>query len=64
MPRKRGRGRPPDLERRRLAAALRARGLSLTEIGQQLGISRQGASYLVNPRDRATRRRKQNARSG
>jgi hypothetical protein len=47
MPRKRGRGRPPDLERRRLAAALRAQGLTFAEVGRRLGITRQAAMHLV-----------------
>jgi DNA-binding CsgD family transcriptional regulator len=40
-------GRLPNLERRRLAAALRARGLTFAEIGRRLGITRQAATHLV-----------------
>src|SRR6516225_2378642 len=47
MARKRGRGRPPDLERRRVAAELRAQGLTFAEIGRRLGITRQAAMHLV-----------------
>jgi hypothetical protein len=41
------RGRPARPERRRWAARLRAQGLSLSEIGQQLGVSRQAAWQLL-----------------
>jgi hypothetical protein len=58
MPRKRGRGRPPDLEGRRLAAALRALGLSFEEIGRRLGMTRQAAWHLVEGHKRRTRRGK------
>ena len=40
-------GRPPNLERRRQAAALREQGLTLAEVGRELGISRQAAEQLV-----------------
>jgi DNA-binding XRE family transcriptional regulator len=42
-----GSGRKPDLARRRKAAALRARGLSFTEIGRRLGASCQGVRYML-----------------
>jgi transcriptional regulator with XRE-family HTH domain len=41
------RGRPPDVGRRRQAAELRARGLSLAEVGRRLGISKQAAHQLL-----------------
>jgi transcriptional regulator with XRE-family HTH domain len=43
------RGRPADLERRRLAAELRARGLSLAEVGRRLGVTKQAADQLLRP---------------
>ena len=58
MPGKRGSGRAPDLARRRLAAALRAQGLTFTEIGRRLGITHQGARHLVEAHKRDTRRGK------
>jgi hypothetical protein len=45
-PARRG-GRRPDPGRRRLAARLRAAGLTLAEVGQRLGVSRQAAFKLV-----------------
>jgi DNA-binding IscR family transcriptional regulator/DNA-binding XRE family transcriptional regulator len=42
------RGRPPDHARRQRAANLRARGLTLAEIGRQLGVSRQAVFALIN----------------
>jgi hypothetical protein len=47
-------GRKPDLERRRLAAALRAKGLNFTAIGERLGIARQSAANLVKAHNRCT----------
>ena len=41
------RGLLPDQAKRRRAARLRARGLTLAEIGRRLGVSRQGAAHLV-----------------
>jgi hypothetical protein len=52
------RGRRPDLERRRWAAALRAQGLTFIEIGRRLGITHQGARHLVEAHQRGTRRGK------
>jgi hypothetical protein len=40
-------GRKPDLNRRRLAAALHAQGLTFAEVGRRLGITRQAAMHLV-----------------
>ena len=48
------RGRKPDLERRRRAAELRAQGLTFTEVGRRLGVTRQAAQSLVRPRLAAT----------
>jgi DNA-binding XRE family transcriptional regulator len=42
-------GRKPNQERRRKAEWLRARGLNLTEVGRQLGTTRQGAYALFRP---------------
>ena len=45
-----GSGRPPrkpDLKRRRLALKLRAQGLTIQQIGERLGISREGARRLL-----------------
>jgi hypothetical protein len=58
MSRTGGRGRLPDLERRRVAAALRAQGLTFAEIGRRLGITHQGAWHLVEAHKRGTRRGK------
>jgi hypothetical protein len=44
------RGRKPDDARRSAVAALRARGLSFTEIGNRLGITRQCAQQLLQAR--------------
>jgi hypothetical protein len=41
------RGRKPDDARRRAVAALRAQGLRFTEIGTNLGITRQCAQQLL-----------------
>jgi hypothetical protein len=43
-----GRGRRATTERRQRAAALRAEGLTLAQIGQRLGISRQAVHQLLN----------------
>ena len=43
------RGRKPNLQRRKLAADLRARGLTLPETGKRLGITKQAAAYLLQP---------------
>jgi transcriptional regulator with XRE-family HTH domain len=40
-------GRTPDEERRQQVATLRAQGLTFSEIGKRLGMSRQGASDLL-----------------
>jgi ribosome-binding protein aMBF1 (putative translation factor) len=50
------RGRKPDRQRRRLAAELRAQGLSFGEIGLRLGITRQGAQRLTRTKTRAATR--------
>jgi transcriptional regulator with XRE-family HTH domain len=42
-------GRKPKWERRRQAARLRARGLSLAEVGRRLGVCKQGAACLLRP---------------
>jgi hypothetical protein len=42
-----GSGRKPDLARRRRAAALRARGLSLADIGRRLGVSRETVRRMI-----------------
>jgi hypothetical protein len=42
-----GSGRKADSARRRHAERLRARGLAFAEIGRRLGISREGARYLL-----------------
>jgi DNA-binding IscR family transcriptional regulator/DNA-binding XRE family transcriptional regulator len=42
------RGRPPDHERRRLVAEMLGQGLTLAEIGRQLGISRQAVFSLID----------------
>jgi hypothetical protein len=41
------RGRPPQVARHRLVFRLRARGLSLSEVGRLLGISRQAAFQML-----------------
>ncbi len=41
------RGRPPLSERRDLAARLRAAGLTLQEVGRELGVTKQAALYLL-----------------
>ncbi len=43
------RGRPPATARRRLAAELRAAGLTLAEVGKRLRVSEHGAGYLLRP---------------
>src|SRR5262249_45886291 len=48
----RGSGRHPDRERRRLATALRAQGLTFAEIGRRLGSTYQGARHLVETHKR------------
>ena len=52
------RGRPPDVERRRFAAALRAQGLTFAEIGRRLGLTHQGARHLVAAHQREKHRGK------
>jgi transcriptional regulator with XRE-family HTH domain len=42
-------GRKLNRERRRQAVRLRARGLSLAEVGRRLGVSKQGAASLLRP---------------
>jgi transcriptional regulator with XRE-family HTH domain len=42
-------GRRPDLGRRRRAAALRAQGLSLAQVGRRLGVTKQAAAQLLRP---------------
>jgi transcriptional regulator with XRE-family HTH domain len=42
------RGRKPNLERRQRVAQLRQQGLTLTEIGGQLGISKQAVKQLLD----------------
>ena len=57
--------RPPNHKRREMAALLRAKGLSFREIGQRLGISKQGAQHLAQvmaSRQRLIRCRECNAR--
>ncbi len=46
-------GRPPDTARRALAAKLRAAGLTLQQVGERLGITRQAARYLLQPKAQA-----------
>jgi transcriptional regulator with XRE-family HTH domain len=41
------RGRPPDETRRQLVAELRTRGLSLAEVGRELGVSKQAVHQLL-----------------
>ena len=41
------RGRRPDLERRRLALELRARGLTLAEIGRRFGVTREAVRQML-----------------
>ena len=50
-------GREPDLRRRRRAAALRARGLTLAEIGRQMHCTRQAVHHLLDSRLRQSRPR-------
>lgn len=45
---KRGRGRPPDRQRREMVARLRSRGLSLRQIGELLGITPQAVQQLLD----------------
>src|SRR4051794_24890572 len=40
-------GRKPDLARREQARRLRARGLTLQQLAVRLGVTRQGAAYLL-----------------
>jgi hypothetical protein len=49
-------GRKANQERRRQAARLRARGLTLGEIGRRLGVTRQAAASLLRPLRGAARR--------
>jgi transcriptional regulator with XRE-family HTH domain len=42
-------GRKPNLTRRRLAARLRAQGLTLAEVGRRLGLTPQAAASLLRP---------------
>ena len=49
---KRWRGRPPNWEGRKLAAELRAHGLTLQKIGERLGVTRQAVSSLLSGRGR------------
>ena len=51
----RARGCRPTPERRRQAAALRSRGLSVTEIGRLLGVSPETVRRMLAARDPATR---------
>src|SRR5262245_37741555 len=44
-------GSRPDWQRRQLVADLRGQGLSLEEIGQRLGVSRQAVSALIRYAD-------------
>jgi transcriptional regulator with XRE-family HTH domain len=44
------RGRQPNLERRRRAAELRARGLTLAEIGREMHCTRQAVHHLLDCR--------------
>src|SRR4051812_45827572 len=46
------RGPNPRQERRRRAAALRAQGLTMPEIGRRLGVTKQGVAYLLGPKVR------------
>jgi hypothetical protein len=46
------RGRPVSHDRRKLAAELRRQGLTLAEIGRRLGITKQGAQYLLRAPER------------
>jgi transcriptional regulator with XRE-family HTH domain len=49
-------GRKPDLSRWRRAIDLRARGLTLSEIGRRLGLTKQGVSLALKSAVRAKRR--------
>jgi len=51
------RGRTPNLERRRQAAALRARGLTLAAIGRAMHCTRQAVHHLLDCRPRQSRPR-------
>jgi hypothetical protein len=44
-----GSGHKPDAQRRRQAAKLRARGLTLVEIGREKGCTKQAAHLLLHP---------------
>jgi transcriptional regulator with XRE-family HTH domain len=44
------RGRKPNLKRRRKAAELRARGLTLVEVGRRMGCTKQAVHYLLGLR--------------
>jgi transcriptional regulator with XRE-family HTH domain len=46
------RGRKPNLKRRGKAAELRARGLTLVEVGRRMGCTRQAVHQLLQPPDR------------
>ena len=50
------RGKPPDLKRRQQIAELRAAGLSLTEIGRKLGVSRQSVHQQLQRSGQTIRR--------
>jgi hypothetical protein len=52
------RGCKPNLERRKQAAELRARGLSLAEVGRRMGCTRQAVHQLLGFRGPAPRPRK------
>jgi transcriptional regulator with XRE-family HTH domain len=52
-----GSGRRPDARRRARARRLRARGLTLAEVAQALGVSRQRAHQLLRDKPRLSRRR-------
>jgi transcriptional regulator with XRE-family HTH domain len=47
------RGRPPDLDRRRLIARMRARGLTYRQIGERIGVSRQSVQQALRYSDSA-----------
>jgi transcriptional regulator with XRE-family HTH domain len=48
MKKRNPRGRKPNLEKRQRVAELRQQGLTLTEIGAQLGISKQAVKQLLD----------------
>jgi hypothetical protein len=50
----RPRGKHPDVERRRRALEMRSQGLTLKEVGKELGVTKQRAHQLARPNEQET----------